>query len=131
MCEAARRQPFPLAAGYRSARLFLVEARIEQERQGFDVTPMLQHAITVAVRAVHGAAGKAGEIRPGILFSFWSVTKKHPTKRSPLELAAGIHARSFAAAFLLREVVLCWLTLDEECVSLDSVKCLGHVACAC
>ena len=87
---------------------------------------MLQHAITDAVRAVQrslGPAGKAGEIRPEILNSFWSVTKKHPTKRRPLEPAAGIHAWSFAAAFLLREVELCCLTLDEECISLDSVKC--------
>ena len=101
-------------------------AKIEHERQGVEVTPMLQHAITDAVRAVQrslGPAGKAGEIRPDILNSFWSVTKKHPTKRRPLEPAARIRAWSFAAAFLLREVELCCLTLDEECVSLDSVKC--------
>ena len=137
MCEAARRRPFPLApsvvtfgaavlwaAGYRSARLYLVEAKIEHERQGFEVTS--HAAITDAVRAVQRSswlAGKPGEIRPEILNSFWSVTKRHPTKRRPLELAAGIHAWSFAAAFLLREVELCCLTLDEECISLDSVKC--------
>ena len=58
MCQAARRQPFPLApsvvtcgaavlqaAGYRSARLCLVEAKIEHERRSSEVTPMLQHAI--------------------------------------------------------------------------------------
>ena len=71
MCEAARRQPFPLdalrvtfgaavfrAARYRSARLYLVEAKIEHERRGFEVTPMLQHAITDAVRPSSVAWGQ-------------------------------------------------------------------------
>ena len=128
-CDS-RSPPTPPAAvlrdaGCRSARLYLVEAKIERERQGFEVNPMLQHAITDTERAVQRSlrpAGKAGEIRPDILNSFWSVTKKHPTKRRPLEPAAGIHAWSFAAAFLLREVELCCLSLDEERVSLDSVK---------
>ena len=88
--------------------------------------PMLQHTLTEAVHAVRrglGPAGKAGEIRPELLNSFWPVAKKHSTARRPLEPAAGIHAWSFAAAFLLREVYLCCFALDEECVSLDSVKC--------
>ena len=70
MCEGARRQPFPLtppvvtygaavlrAAGCKSARLYLVEAKIEHGRQGFEVICMLQHAITDAVRAVQRSLG--------------------------------------------------------------------------
>ena len=74
MCEAVRRQPFSLtpfrgyiwrcrAAGYRTARLYLIDAKIEHERQGFEVTPVLQHAMTDAVRAVQRSLGTSGKGR--------------------------------------------------------------------
>ena len=134
MCEAPTQQPFPLTpcvvagaavlrvAGYRSARLYLVEAKIEHERRGSEVTSMLQHAITNAVRAVQRSLGPAGKQAK------FDVTEKHPTKRRPLEPAARIHAWSFASAFLLRDVELCCLTLVRLA---GFCQVLGHAAFAC
>ena len=67
-------------------------------------------------------SGQGVEIRPETWDAIRTATKKHPTKRRPLESAAGSIALSFAAAFLLREDELCCLTLDEECVSIDPVN---------
>ena len=135
MCEAAKRQPFLslhppwLRVALQSSGLLGTDRPgciWQKSRSSMTAKVMLQHAITDAVRLVQrclGPAEKAGEIRPDILNSFWSIARRNSTKGRPWEPAAGLHACGFVATFLLRETELpcpyarhgvrdtCWVAL--------------------